>query len=176
MTTVTAEQKRTRPIRAGVFTTLTGTRRAIRELLEVGFTKDEITVVCSDEAKERHFREFEHQKPAGSRTPLAAAAGSALGASLGGIALAAGFATGGVPLIVIGSAGLMTGTLLGGFLGAMLTRGVEKEIANFYDQEVSRGNLLVAVECHRPTSDVLLTKAEAILSQAGAEPLPLPEG
>jgi hypothetical protein len=73
-------------------------------------------------------------------------------------------------------AGMMTGGLLGGFLGAMLTRGVEKEVANFYDQEVTDGNLLVAVECHRPDAEVLLAGAEHILSEAGAEPLPLPEG
>jgi len=176
MTTFTAEQKKTRPIRAAVFASLAAVEQAIKELLDAGFTKDEITVVCSDEAKERHFLEFEHQKPAGSRTPLAAIAGSALGASLGGVTLAAGFATGGVTLIVIGSAGLMTGTVLGGFLGAMMTRGVEKEIANFYDQEVGEGNLLVAVECHRPRGELLLDRAEQILSASGAKPLPLPEG
>src|SRR6185436_17899022 len=116
MTAVTAEQRQTRPIRAGVFADLSAVESAIQGLLEAGFTKEEITVVCSDEAKERHFRQYEHQKPAGSHTPLAAVAGSALGASLGGVTLAAGLATGGVPLIVLGSAGLMTGTVLGGFL------------------------------------------------------------
>ena len=176
MTQMTLEQKKTRPIRAGVFTNLEPAERAIHDLMSAGFTKDEITVICSDEAKERHFREFEHQKPAGSRTPLAAMAGSALGASLGGAVLATGFATGGVPLIVIGSAALMTGTVLGGFLGAMMTRGVEKEAANFYDQEVAAGNLLVAVECHRPEADALLRRAEEVLVGTGAEPLPLSEG
>jgi hypothetical protein len=176
MTIPTTEQKKASPIRAGVFADLRAAERSVAALLEVGFSAEEITVICSDETKERHFREFEHQHPAGKHTPLAAAAGGALGASLGGVTLAAGLATGGVPLIIVGGAGMMTGGLLGGFLGAMLTRGVEKEVANFYDQEVTDGNLLVAVECHRPDAEVLLVRAEHILSEAGAEPLPLPEG
>jgi len=85
-------------------------------------------------------------------------------------------ATGGLPLLVAGGIGLMAGAVWGGFLGAMMTRGIEKEAANFYDQEVQRGKLLVTVEeksnHHGPT----VADAERIFAQAGAEPIPLPEG
>jgi hypothetical protein len=64
--------------------------------------------------------------------------------------------------------------VLGGFLGAMATRGVEKEAANFYDQAVSQGKLLVAVEEHEQLPSLAL--AEHVLAESGAEPLPLPEG
>jgi hypothetical protein len=64
----------------------------------------------------------------------------------------------------------------------MMTRGVEKELANFYQQAVIDGQILVAAEepskdsrirgSHRPN----LMEAAQILADAGAKPLDLPEG
>jgi hypothetical protein len=162
-------------VRAGVFTTLSAAEKAVTRLLDAGFTKDQITVVCSDDTKERHFRQFEHQEPAGAHTEAAAATGGGIGATIGGVAAGAvGVATGGLPLLVAGGIGLMAGAVWGGFLGAMMTRGVEKEVADFYDQSVTRGNLLVAVE-DKPASPAL-SAAEQVFIECGAEPLPLPEG
>src|SRR5690349_4372082 len=78
-----------RPVRAGVFSTVASARKAIEMLKEGGFTSDELTVICSDETKERVFREYEHQDPAGANTPVAAATGGAVGATLFGLATAA---------------------------------------------------------------------------------------
>ena len=176
MSTPTVLEKQQRPIRAGVYSTVEQTKEAVSQLLAAGFTKDQITVICSDDTKERHFREFEHQEQAGSNTPAAAAAGGAIGATLGSLATGAvGIAIGGVPLIVAGGIGLMAGAIWGGFIGAMMTRGIEKEAANFYDQEVQAGKLLVTVENHHP-GHPSLDDAERILAAAGAEPIPLHEG
>ena len=168
-----------RPVRAGVFATVGAAHLAVGRLRAAGFVPDQITVVCSDEQKAREFRTFEHERPAGKNTPAAAAAGGTLGAALGGIAgTAAGVAgaiAGGLPLIV-GGAGLLTGGVVGGFLGAMMTRGVEKEAANFYDQAVTEGKLLVTVSAHGDAAAGQLAQAERILASSGAEPLPLPEG
>jgi outer membrane lipoprotein SlyB len=177
MTHLATADRKTQPVRAGIFSTLQGAERAVRGLLAAGFTKEQITVICSDETKERYFREFEHQEPAGANTQAAAAAGGAIGATIGGVAAGAvGVATGGLPLLVAGGIGLMAGAIWGGFIGAMMTRGIEKEAANFYDQEVQRGKLLVTVEekgdHHIPT----LADAERIFAEAGAEPIPLSEG
>ena len=46
-----------KPVRVGVFGSVDGADRAVHGLLDSGFTKDEITVICSDETKERFFRE-----------------------------------------------------------------------------------------------------------------------
>lgn len=151
-----------RPIRAGVFSTLGAAHAAVDRLRAAGFSADDLTVVCSDETKEREFREFEHEQPAGTNTPAAAAAGGTVGAALGGVAA--------------GAAGIAAGGLLGGFLGAMLTRGVEKEAANFYDQAVTDGNLLVTVHAEGEDAAAKLARAERILAESGAEPLPLSEG
>jgi hypothetical protein len=177
MTIPTVAEKQQRPIRAGVFSTVENAKEAVSRLLAAGFTPQHITVVCSDETKERYFREFEHQEKAGSNTPAAAATGGAIGAALGGVAAGAmGLAIGGVPLIVASGIGVWAGAVWGGFIGAMMTRGIEKEAANYYDQAVQEGKLLVTVEDPNGSAPPSLATAEAILSAAGAEPISLPEG
>lgn len=174
MDTKTTPEK---PVRAGVFNSLLDADRAVSRLLESGFTKEEITVICSDEARESHFREFEHQDPAGTHAASAVTAGASVGAAVGGLtAIAVGAATGAVPLIIAGGAGVAAGTGLGTFLGAMLTRGEEKELSNYYDQAVTSGKIVVAVEVKGPHAFVRLPQAAKIIADAGADPVALREG
>ena len=163
--------------RAGVFSTLRGADRAVRRLLDAGFTKEQITVICSDEAKERHFRQFEHEDPAGDHADAGVAAGVTIGAVAGGLtAIAMGAATGAVPLILAGAAGLSGGSALGAYVGAMATRGGEKEPSNFYDQAIRRGDILVAVEDRSEAAPGRLGRAAQILAECQATPVSLPEG
>jgi hypothetical protein len=162
---------------AGVFDEVDSARQAVYGLLAAGFTKDQINVVCSDDTKERYFREFEHQEPAGTYTPTAAIAGGTIGAALGGLAVVvSAAATGSLALWAAGPISAWAGGVAGGLVGAMMTRGVEKEIANFYQQAVVGGQILVAAEDDRPDNERSLAKAAEVLRQAGAKPLPLPEG
>ncbi|MEX0716459.1 MAG: hypothetical protein WD066_07730 [Planctomycetaceae bacterium] len=164
-----------RPVRAGVFAEVAHAEVAVRNLLQAGFTRDEITVVSSDETKERHFREFEHQEPAGTFTPATAAVGGGIGALLGGVTAVIGLSTGvGAPLVAAGAFfAAAGGGVAGTLIGALMSRGVEKEVADYYDQAVTQGNLLVAVEHHDPEK---LATAERILAEAGSHPLQLMEG
>jgi hypothetical protein len=163
-------------VRVGVYPSLADADAAVRGLQEVGFTNTEISVVCASDAWQRHFEAFNHQRPAGKNTPQAAAAGAAVGATIGGLAaVAAGAATGGAALVFAGGAAAWAGGVVGGFLGAMLTRGVERELADYFDQAVQSGKILVAAESHGPHAGERLRKAEAALAAAGAEPLPLRE-
>lgn len=166
-----------KPVRAGVFATLSAADDAVARLLEAGFTQEEITVICSNEAKESHFRKFEHQDPAGAHAPRTVPVGTSVGAAVGGLtAIAIGAATGTVPLVVAGGAGLAAGAGLGTFLGAMLTRGEEKELADYYDQAVRSGKIVVAVEIHGLHDLRRLAQAAQIIADAGAEPVALREG
>jgi hypothetical protein len=175
MPDTTSTQKR--PIRIGIFESVDGAHRAVRGLLDAGFTQKQITVVCSDKHRERLFKEFEHQDPAGTTTPEKAAAGGAIGATIGGLAaLATAVATGGVAFLIAGGIAVLAGGAFGGLIGAMMSRGVEKELANFYDQEVEKGKLLVAAEDEGPRAAAHLIQAERILADAGAVPMKLPEG
>ena len=163
-------------MRIGIFTSLAAADEAVARLLAAGFSQREVSVICSDQTRQRHFRDFQHQQPSGTSTPLAATIGGAIGAALGGLtALAAGAATGGLALVAAGGAAAWTGGVLGGFLGAMMTRGVERELADYYDQAVSEGKILVAAEAHGPEAQARLAEAAQILAGAGAEPLPLQE-
>lgn len=164
-----------KPIRAAIFSRLPQAERAVERLLESGFTKDQITVICSDQCVESHFKDYEHQKQAGSETSKGVTAGGAIGAALGGFGALVGLtATGGVGLVVAG--GLLGTGIAGPFIGAMMTRGVEKELADFYDQSVARGKILVAAEDHSERRHDALLIAEKIFREEGSEPFELREG
>lgn len=166
-----------KPIRAGVFSNIYVADRAVQLLVDEGFTHDEISVLCSDETKEQYFREFEHQQPAGTNTPAAAAICGTVGAAVGGIAAAtAGMAIGDIAPLIMGSAAAATGGVLGGFVGAMMTRGGERELANFYNQSVVEGKIVVAVDVQGPDAEARLAHAAEILADTGSESVPLREG
>jgi len=172
----TTGEKRERSIRVGVYGTVAAADAAVHGLTAAGFARDEITVMCSDQTKERHFQQFEHQQPAGTHTPSAATAGSVIGAAIGGLAAVAGLlTTGGLAILAAGGLAAWTGGVVGGLVGAMMTRGVEKELADFYDQALTAGNILVAVDTGDPPDLPRLNQAERILLDAGAEPIALPE-
>jgi len=167
---------RSRPIRVAVFPSILQADQAVEGLLKLGFDSSQITVICSDENTSRHFEAFRHQDQAGSHSGAAAAVGGAIGATLGGLAAVVGtVATGGIGLLAAGGVAAWAGGAVGGLMGAMMTRGIEKELANYYDQAVVRGKILVAVD--GPEADSTeLAAAVRIFEQAGAEPVALPEG
>jgi Heat induced stress protein YflT domain len=171
------ERKTDRPVRVGVYSTVQQADRAVKDLLAAGFTTDQISVVCSDRHKEKLFGEMAHPVHTARQTAGAIATGGAVGATLGGLALAAtAIATGGASLLAAGTVLVGGGALAGSFTGAMMTRGFEKEIADYYDAEVRVGKILVAVEVEGEGNQARLAQAERILAAAGAEPIPLVEG
>jgi hypothetical protein len=172
-----ATQKAERPLRVGVFDSISQVDRVLEALLNADFTQQEISVLCSDPAGEAHFREFEHQRPAGTNVPAAATAGSVIGAAIGGLAAVAGLVTtGGIAVLAAGGIAAWAGGVVGGLIGAMMTRGVEKELANFYDQALTAGKILVAVEDPTPRHAPRLAEAERIFAEHGSQAMALPEG
>ncbi len=166
-----------RPIEFGIFDTVDSARQAVDGLLAAGFTTAQITVVCSDQRKADLFHEFEHQQPAGTHGATATLIGSTIGATLGGLtAIVTAVATGSLTLWVAGPISLWGGGVAGGLVGAMMTRGIEKELANFYQQSVIDGQILVAAENEGPHAEASLARAAKVLADAGAKPLPLLEG
>jgi hypothetical protein len=164
-----------KPIRAGIFRTVHKAEDAVKRLLEAGFPREQISVLCSDESKERHFRQFEHEEPAGAHAGDAAATGSAAGFLLGGLTTAGLSTATGLSLLMLGPSFLIGGAVAGGLIGAMVTRGEERALADFYDQGLSRGDILVAVEDRRAGNAERLKQAEAAFRLAGAEPVALDE-
>src|SRR5262245_60416476 len=106
-----------KPIRVGVFDTIDQGERAVKDLLQLGFRAQQISVICSDRFTQEHFKEFKHQRPAGERTPTAAAAGGAIGAILGGLTVLGVVTTGGMGVLAAGAIATATGAITGGFIG-----------------------------------------------------------
>jgi len=164
-----------RTIRAGVFSNEDDAFRAVRDLLAAGFTVEEVTVICSDRNVEKRFEAFHHQDKAGEHTPEAAMTGGLMGATLGGLAAVGLVATGGVALIAAGGFAAFGG-IAGSLIGAFMTRGMEKELADYYDQAVVQGNILVAAERKEDSSGASLAEAARILEANGAHAVALPSG
>jgi outer membrane lipoprotein SlyB len=167
-----------RPVRVGIFGEIASADAAIVRLLNAGFAKSEIVVVAPREVKE-HFGELHAAEPGGEHARRTATTAGAIGGLIGGIITAAALiGTGAGAMVVAGPlvAASSAGVLAGGFIGAMMSRGFDKEAATFYDQAIRDGMILVGVQCEGADRRDRLATAERVLHEAGAEPLPLPEG
>lgn len=163
-----------RPTRVGIFANASTAHAAVRRLLDEGFDSDQVSMICSAGAAGDCEGKVCCESSAGKKSATGAAAGAGLGAVLGSMVVLAGVVTtAGLGVLAAGAMAAGIGGVAGGFIGAMSMRGVQKEYADFYDQAVSQGKFLVAVEDEDPGR---LARAESILSDAGAEPIPLPEG
>jgi hypothetical protein len=133
------------PLRIGVYDSVPQVQAVVADLREAGFTPQEISVVCSDDAREAHFPQYHHEDPAGAHTNAALTRAGLAGLGLGTAAVLAALVTSaGTAVFVVGAfAGLAA---VGTFAAMMMTRGAEKELADYYDQAVMHGKLLVAVE------------------------------
>ncbi len=165
-------------IRAGIFENEPAAERAVAGLLEAGFAKEWISVVSTlPFPHHAEHADVQAVAPSGAHTRGALALGGTIGSVLGGIAVLIGVAlTGGTGLLAIGPllGGAAAGGLSGGFIGAMMTRGFEPSIADFFDQALSRGQYLVAVEDNSASPP--LEEAEAVFERVGASPVPLRKG
>jgi len=161
-----------KPFRIGVFSLADMADKAVQGLVDAGFDPEDISVICSKEAVREQFPDVDTPPPTGEREPGRALTGGAIGAVLGGAAATAIVTTGGAVLFAAGALLTLMGAGAGTFVGAMTARGVEREIADFYDQALEKGKVLVAV--HADGRD--LSEAERVFSELGAEPIELSEG
>src|SRR5262245_14185692 len=92
-----------KPIRVGVFDTIDQEVRAVEDLIQPDFRGQQISVICSDRFTQGQLNEFKHQRPAGERTPTAAAAGGAIRAILGGLTVLGVVTTGGMGVLAAGA-------------------------------------------------------------------------
>jgi hypothetical protein len=162
-------------VHVGVFNWIGAADRAVVDLVAAGFPKERITVICPTCTKEK-YEDYHKQEPAGAHTVTGVATGGGIGALLGGLVAAAAMAaSGGTALLIAGQmfAGSGVGAVVGGFVGAMMTRGMEPEVADYYDQALQKGQILVAVELSDEVTAQQLAEADRIFAAAGAEPVTL---
>lgn len=157
------------PVRAGVFENANQANLAIQALMNDGFEREQITVVCTEESRRKHFADIQPEPHATDATAGNEITSGVVGGLAGALVSLAAVATiGGLGIVAVGP--ILAGGITGTLLGALVGRGVEDEKARFYDQEVDKGNILVCVE---DESEGRLVDAEKLLADSGALPLAL---
>jgi outer membrane lipoprotein SlyB len=165
------------PVLLASFRRIPDADRAIENLLAAGYPEDSISVICPEYARPdvEHVHERIHQQDSdGDRAVPAAIAGGSIGAILGAVTAGIGIvATGGTGLLFAGPlfGAAAAGAISGTFISAMLKRGFESDLADYYDQELQQGRILVAVE---EDDEHERAAAERAFRAAGAEPSSLP--
>jgi hypothetical protein len=129
---------------------------AYHALTNNGYTNDDITVIMSDETRDKYFTDSDLPTDTlGTKTVEGLGVGSATGGALGALT-AAIMAIGTVltvpPLglvvagpIAAGLAGAGAGSAVGGLVGALIGYGVPDETAKHYESEIRAGNILLGV-------------------------------
>jgi hypothetical protein len=138
----------------GMFRDRDSAERAYSCLQSRGYTDRDVSLLMSEETRNRHFpRDAKDKTPLGTKAAegagLGAVAGGGLGAVLAGLA-AAGIAVPGLPIIALGPlaaalAGAGTGGALGAIAGALIGYGIPEERAKLYDKGVREGGMVFGV-------------------------------
>lgn len=137
----------------GVFNDKDDAERAYSDLLDRGYTSDEITVLMSDETRNTHFKGNDSEL--GSKTMEKAGVGSAIGGTAGAIigaiaAIGTSVAIPGLGLVIAGPlaaglAGAGAGGLTGGLIGALVGSGIPEEKAELYETRIKEGGIVLGV-------------------------------
>lgn len=159
--------------RAAAFDTVAQADRAIRRLLASGISKEQLAVICPAKFKDHFLAEAPQTEVPTADAAATLARGGAVGATLGGLALAATVITGGVAgAVIIGAVLVGGGAIAGGFSNLIVAKGYEQETDDDHKQAVKRGQIVVGVEVHDGEDGAAqLAEAQRILDEAGAKPL-----
>ncbi|HHU92131.1 MAG TPA: hypothetical protein GXZ20_03190 [Halanaerobiaceae bacterium] len=124
----------------GVFDDKESAESALREIEDLGFTEEEISLIAKDDGEDSPYMD--------QNLADGAATGGAIG-GLAGIAASLGALTipGIGPILAAGpiAAGL-TGVAAGGIAGSLVDMGIPRERGDYYENEVKSGKILAAVD------------------------------
>ena len=140
----------------GMFKDRESAERAYNALHSRGYSKDDVNVIMSDDARKRHFSDsHNNDTDLGDKALEGAGAGSAIGGTLGAIvgaiaAIGTSVALPGLGLVIAGPlaaglAGAGAGGLTGGLLGALVGSGIPEDRAKVYESGVKEGNIVMGV-------------------------------
>jgi uncharacterized protein (TIGR02271 family) len=152
----------------GMFPSATEAHAVVRELIDVGVPRDQISVISRDESAGR-TEAAGKEMPAG-RAAAGAGAGAAIG-GLGGLLLGLGaLAIPGIgPIIAAGPlaaalGGAALGAAAGGVIGALTDAGVPEEEARYYEEGIRQGRTLVTAH----VDEAIVDPARVIMDRHGA--------
>lgn len=153
----------------GVFPESSLAIKAIGRLHDNGFSSSDVSILASESTSDHAFA---------VRTSSKVGEGAAIGAGLGGaaIALIAGLsavgvvASGGLGLVAVGPivaalAGAGAGAAAGGLVGGLVGLGIPEHEAKYYDGAIQKGGVLVGVRADGERRDL----ARTLMKDCGAE-------
>jgi hypothetical protein len=137
----------------GLFRDRDSAERAYDCLAERGYTRDDVTLMMSDETRQTHFATTEAD--AGSKATEGAGVGAGIGGAIGAV-LAGAAAVGtslvlpGFGLVVAGPivaalAGAGAGGLAGGLVGTLIGAGIPAERVAHFEDAIKGGAILMGV-------------------------------
>src|SRR5690606_4020667 len=131
------------------FESTTDADRCIARLYEEGFTRNDISMLVSDDTSKRHFA-IEQRTKAPEGAAGGAAAGGLLGALAAGLTAVGGIVIPGVGVLLAGPlvaalVGAGAGGALGGLVGGLVGLGFNENEAKLVEDAVRKGNVVVAV-------------------------------
>lgn len=151
----------------GLFDDVAEARDVIRELVDAGFDRNDISLVANKVASESAPDE-------GTGEASGAATGAGVGAAVGGVGgLLVGLGAFAIPGVgpVVGAGWLVAtlvgagiGAATGGLVGALADAGVPEEHAQYYSEGVRRGGTLVALNAPDERAD----RAAEVMRSHGA--------
>jgi hypothetical protein len=154
----------------GIYNATAQAEIAVNELLQAGFSSEDVSVLMPDQ---QSTRSFAHQKD--TKAPEGTTAGVTTGGLIGGaLGVLVGLGSLAIPglgpliaagPIVAGLAGLGAGGAVGGLIGALVGMGIPEYEAKRYAGRVRDGGVLLSVHCE--TAGELL-RAKEVLSGTGA--------
>jgi hypothetical protein len=154
----------------GIYATPSSAENAVDNLLSLGFSNSDISVLLPDDDSTRAFAHEKNTKaPEGTATGVTT--GGVIGGTLGLLAGIGALAIPGVgPLIAAGPimaslAGLGIGGAVGGLVGALVGMGIPEYEAKRFEGAVKDGGTLLSVHCD--TSEEV-TRAKDALKATGA--------
>ncbi|HET9029981.1 MAG TPA: general stress protein [Candidatus Aquilonibacter sp.] len=138
----------------GVYYDRTSAESAVNRLHDMGYDRNDISVMSKDPDRARAFAE-----DTGTKAPEGTVTGGVIGGALGAIiagltatgSIAAIAGTGGAaaPLVAgplaAALAGLGGGGLIGGIIGALVGAGIPEDRAKEYEEGLNRGGMLIGV-------------------------------
>jgi hypothetical protein len=155
----------------GLFKSKVAAEAAVDALLKRGFTRDDLSVLMSDETRSKHFA-LQSRTHAADGLGIGAVTGGAVGAVLATIAaVGSTLFLPGLNLVIAGPiaaalAGLGAGGAAGGLIGALVGAGIPEYRAKVYEAGLRGGGILVGVEAR---DDEEVDRLEELLDQLGAE-------
>jgi hypothetical protein len=141
---------------SGTFADRDSAERAYNLLLSRGYSEKEITLMMSDETRNRYFSdEKATDSELGNKAMESAGVGGAIGVTAGAIlaavaAVGTSIAIPGLGLAIAGPiaavlAGAGAGGLTGGIIGALIGWGIPEERAKLYESDLKDGGIVLGV-------------------------------